>query len=218
MNGPQDMGGMMGFGPVVPEFHEPVFHAGWERRTFAFTVAMGATRSWNIDMSRRARESQPALTYWSSSYYEIWLAGLTPLMLERGLVQEDEIKSGKMSAPQLPVKRVLAGGMVPGFLARGEPVDRPLSQPSRFKPGDKVRIRNMNPESHTRLPRYARGRAGEIARVHGTHVFPDSSSAGKGDDPQWLYSVRFSAKELWGKDTPDYVHIDLWEPYIEGMP
>lgn len=207
---------MMGFGPVVPETDEPVFHAGWERRAFAFTVAMGATRSWNIDMSRRARESQPALNYWSSSYYEIWLTGLTRLMLERGLGTEEEIKTGKMMVPQLPVKRVLLGGMVPDFLTKGEPVDRPLGRPCRFKPGDKVRTRNMNPEGHTRLPRYARGCAGEIARVHGTHVFPDSSSAGKGDDPQWLYSVRFSAKELWGKDTRDCVHLDLWEPYLEA--
>jgi nitrile hydratase len=139
-------------------------------------------------------------------------------MLKRGLATKEEIGTGRMNVPPLPVTRVLKGEMVPAFLARGEPVDRPPARPSRFKPGDKVRTRNMNPEGHTRLPRYARGRAGEIARVHGTHVFPDSSAHGLGDDPQWLYSVRFSAAELWGHDSCDSMHIDLWEPYLEASP
>jgi hypothetical protein len=78
-----------------------------------------------------------------------------------------------------------------------------------------VRTRNISPEGHTRLPRYARGRIGEVIAVHGTHVFPDSNAHGKGEDPQWLYTVRFGARELWGKDTKDAVCIDLWEPYLE---
>ena len=52
--------------------------------------------------------------------------------------------------------------------------------------------------------------------VHGTHVFPDSNAHGGGENPQWLYTVRFSAAELWGKDTKDAVCIDLWEPYLEA--
>jgi nitrile hydratase len=85
-----------------------------------------------------------------------------------------------------------------------------------FAVGDRVRARNIHPTGHTRLPRYARGKTGEIAAVHGAHVFPDSSAHGRGDDPQWLYTVRFSACELWGKDSRDLVHIDLWEPYLES--
>jgi nitrile hydratase subunit beta len=53
--------------------------------------------------------------------------------------------------------------------------------------------------------------------VHGTHVFPDSNAHGLGEDPQWLYTVRFSALDLWGKDTADSVSIDLWEPYLEKL-
>jgi nitrile hydratase len=83
--------------------------------------------------------------------------------------------------------------------------------------GDKVRARNITPEGHTRLVRYARGRPGEIVLVHGTHVLPDSSAAGLGDDPHWLYTVRFTARDLWGKDTNDSVCIDLWEPYLEAV-
>jgi nitrile hydratase subunit beta len=215
MNGPHDIGGMTCFGPINPESDEPRFHADWERRVLALTLAMGATGSWNIDMSRHARESLPALQYWSSSYYEIWLAGLIKLMEERGLVTEAETASGKMMAAPKPVSRVLKGEQAAAALAKGGPADRVSNQPAKFKLGDRVRAKNIHPAGHTRLPRYARGRLGEIVLVHGTHVFPDSSAHGKGDDPQWLYTVRFAARELWGQDSRDHVHIDLWEPYLE---
>jgi len=207
---------MMGFGPVAPEPDEPCFHAGWERRAFALTLAMGATGSWNIDASRHARETLPPLTYWSSSYYEIWLEGLVKLMGERGLVSADEVRAGKSIEPPRNVARVLKADMVAGVLAEGGPANRAAPAPPRFKAGDKIRTRNIHPRGHTRLPRYARDRAGEIVRVHGCHVFPDSSAHGKGDDPRWLYSVKFTARELWGHDTPDCVHIDLWESYLEA--
>ena len=205
MNGPQDMGGATSFGPVVPEPEKPVFHAAWEARVLALTLAMGATGTWNIDTSRHARERLPPITYWSKSYYEIWFEGLNTLLKEHGLVPESR-----------PVKRVLKAEMVPAVLARGAASNRPSAAAARFKIGDRVRARNINPRGHTRSPRYARGRLGEIVTVHGAHVFPDSSAHGRGDDPQWLYNVRFSARELWGSDCNDCVHIDLWEPYLEA--
>jgi nitrile hydratase len=217
MNGPQDMGGQTGFGPVLSESNEPVFHADWEARVLAMTVAMGATGSWNIDTSRHARETTPALTYWSSSYYEIWLEGLIKLMTERELITEDEVASGQVRMPPKPLKRVLAAGAVSNVLAKGGPATRPCAKPQAFAIGDRVRAKNLHPTGHTRLPRYARGKTGEIAAVHGTHVFPDSSAHGKGDDPQWLFTVRFSARELWGKESHDHIHIDLWEPYLEAV-
>jgi nitrile hydratase len=76
MNGAQDLGGMMGSGPSLPQRDEPWFHAAWERRAMGVTIAMGATGSWNIDMSRHARESLPPAEYLSSSYYEIWTKGV----------------------------------------------------------------------------------------------------------------------------------------------
>lgn len=217
MNGPQDMGGQTGFGPVMPEIDEPVFHAGWERRVLALTVAMGATGSWNIDASRHAREKIPALKYWSSSYYEIWLQGLIQLMTERGLVTEAETVSGEMQVTAKPVKRVLTAEIVPATLTKGGPSNRPSNRQLSFAVGDTVRARNIHPTGHTRLPRYARGKVGEVVLVHGAHVWPDSSAHGIGDDPQWLYSVRFSARELWGRESLDHVHIDLWEPYLESV-
>ncbi|MFN0191737.1 MAG: nitrile hydratase subunit beta [Aestuariivirga sp.] len=215
MNGPHDVGGMMGFGPIAPEKDEPVFHEPWERRVFAAALAMGATGTWNIDISRHARERIPAVDYWNSSYYEIWFKGLLRLLQEHGLASAEEISSSKSSLPPAKVKRVLTKDMVQGALAKGGPANRPLSTNAKFKPGDKVRTKNIHPDGHTRLPRYVRGHMGEIVLIHGTHVLPDSSAHGKGDDPNWLYAVRFTAKELWNKATPDTVMLDLWEPYLD---
>jgi nitrile hydratase len=94
---------------------------------------------------------------------------------------------------------------------------RPAPSSARFKVGDRVRARNMHPTTHTRLPRYARGRAGRVERVHGCHVFPDSSARGAGDDPQWLYTVVFDGRELWGAEADPAlkVSIEAFEPYLE---
>jgi len=216
LNGPHDLGGQMGFGSVAPEKDEPVFHAPWESRALALTLAMGAAREWNIDMGRHARESLPPAQYLSSSYYEIWIAGLRRLLLARGLVTEEELSSGKMSAPAKEVAGKLLAKNVASALAKGGPANRPDTTP-RFKLGDKVRTRNMHPQTHTRLPRYLRGHLGEIVHLHGTHVFPDSNAHGKGEAPQPLYTVRFWARDIWGeaRHPRDTVSADLWESYLE---
>jgi nitrile hydratase len=88
----------------------------------------------------------------------------------------------------------------------------------RFKPGDRVKARNINPPGHTRLPRYVRGKKGVIQRDHGVFHLPDARVAGQGDQPQHIYSVRFSARELWGAEAPskDCLNIDLWDDYLDS--
>jgi hypothetical protein len=92
--------------------------------------------------------------------------------------------------------------------------------PPRFAVGQAVLIRNIHPLGHTRVPRYVRGRRGEIAIDHGVFVFPDSHAAGEGSQPQHVYSVRFTARELWGPTASprDTVYVDLWDDYLEGAP
>ncbi len=217
MNGAQDLGGMMGFGPIDSEKDEPWFHAAWERRAMGVTIAMGATGTWNIDMSRHARESLPPAEYLSASYYEIWTKGVEKLVVKTGLVSPEELRLGKALTPPAPIRRVLRAEDVPAVLARGGPADRESGAPARFKVGDWVRTRNMHPTGHTRLPRYARGREGVIERVHGTHVFPDTNARGEGENPQWLYTVRFSGREIWGEEADPtlVVSVDAWESYLE---
>ncbi|MFM0240846.1 nitrile hydratase subunit beta [Paraburkholderia phytofirmans] len=216
MNGAQDLGGMQSFGPINPDNDASPFHADWERRVHATAIAMGATGKWNIDMSRAARESLPPAQYLSSSYYQIWFEGLKKLILSTGLATADEIESGESRTQAAPIPRVLMAKDVSAALFRGSPVDRPAGAEAKFAIGDWVRAREMNPSSHTRLPRYCRGKRGHIVAVHGAHVFPDANALGLGEQPQWLYTVRFDGAELWGGDTTAAsVCVDCWEPYLE---
>jgi nitrile hydratase subunit beta len=220
MNGPQDMGGAHGFGAVRPEPGEPVFHAEWERRAFALTLAMGATGEWTLDASRFARESLPAAQYLASTYYEIWLAALERQLEERELVTKGELAAGRAQHPARPLERTLAADAVLPTLGRGGPSTREAAAGPRFAAGDRVRARNLHPPTHIRLPRYVRGRVGTVADVRGCHVFPDSNAHGRGEDPRWLYTVRFDARELWGPDADPTVTVstDAFEPYLEPAP
>jgi len=216
MNGAQDLGGMQSFGPVLQEANEPLFHAPWERRVLALTLAMGATGKWNIDTSRAARESLPPAQYLSSSYYEIWFAGLRKLLIDHQLASAAEIDAGRSMQPPGALPRVLQAADVKATLARGAPTERPASRAPRFANGDFVRTRQMNPATHTRLPRYCRDKRGQIVAARGMHVFPDTNALRQGEQPQWLYTVRFDARELWGEDTTAAsVCADCWESYLE---
>jgi nitrile hydratase beta subunit len=229
MNGAHDLGGMHGFGPVVAEPNEPVFHADWERRAFGLTLAMGAWRRWNLDMSRSVREQMLPAEYLATSYYEHWLFGLERLLFEHGVVSPEELKlelerARSEPAPRTGPVQVQDGALRPDGVSRllrnprGARRDDPV--PPTFQVGQAVRAKNLHPLGHTRLPRYVRGRRGVVAIDHGVFLFPDTHAAGEGEKPQHVYSVRFTARELWGPDAParDSVYVDLWDDYLEAVP
>lgn len=204
MNGPQDVGGAHGFGPVVPDPDDDPFHEDWEPGAFALVILMAATGLWSLDRSRFMRESLPHASYYQLSYYGIWLAALERLVADADLAG---------SSPKPP--RVLKASEVRSVMARGAPVEREGPEP-RFRPGDRVRVKPMNPVRHNRAPRYVRGKVGTIELVHGVHVFPDTSAHGEGEHPAPVYNVSFDAAHLWGADTSAAaVHVDLFEPYLE---
>jgi nitrile hydratase subunit beta len=213
-----DLGGQSGHGPVIPEPEGDLFHAPWEPRALALTLAMGATGAWNIDMSRSARETLP--NYSSLSYYALWIEGLQKLLAERGLLREEEVLAGRMLEPPGAVQRVLKATDVARALASGAPTLRTAATGARFTIGDKVRTRAGNVPHHTRLPHYASGRIGRIDQIHGVHVFADTHAQGLGEQPQWLYTVAFDGRELWGDESSRglTVSIDAWEPYLEPAP
>ena len=219
MNSVHDMGGMHGMGPIEYEKDEPVFHERWEARIFALNRAIRAWRKWNIDASRYAVESIPGAEYLRMSYYELRIPALIDLMIRTGMVTRDEVESGTPAPGAAKATPALRAEMVAGALATGTPKDRPAEGPARFAVGDAVRARNIHPVGHTRLPRYARGKMGTIHRVHGVHVFPDTNAAFLGEKPQYLYSVRFAARELWGDEAGerDAVFADLWDDYLEHV-
>ncbi|MEJ7670251.1 MAG: nitrile hydratase subunit beta [Casimicrobiaceae bacterium] len=217
MNGVHDMGGLQNFGPILPEQREPPFHHEWERRAFGLTLAMAGAGMWNLDQARAARESLPPARYLASSYYRIWLDALSKLMLERGLVTFEELADGRLREPPAGTRGVLTADRVASALARGSSTYRALVGSARYSVGDAVRTRVVHPQSHTRLPRYCRGKRGTVAKLHGAHVFADANARGNGEEAQWLYTVRFAASELWGPDTTAAaIHVDCWEPYLEG--
>lgn len=219
MNGPHDLGGLHGFGPVAPEPGEPYFHAEWEKRALGVTLSCGAFGAWSIDESRHARENIPPATYLSASYYEIWIRALETLLERHGFVSAAELAEGRMLEKGAEPKRVLKAEMVPAVLARGGPCDRPLDSMPRFAAGARVRTRNLNPPTHTRLPRYARDKVGAVEAVQGSFVFPDDSAHGRGENPQWVYTVVFDGAEIWGEGAEPglTVSIDAWESYLEPV-
>jgi nitrile hydratase len=217
VNGPHDLGGAQGFEPIAPEESEPVFHHGWERRVLGMVLAMSAAGAWSIDTLRHARERIPPADYLRSSYYEIWLKGMGRALKEAGLISEAELAAGHAFDAARALPRRPRADEVPAMLAGKRPYTREPQAAALFKAGDRVQARVMHPPGHTRLPRYLRGRAGRIERVHGAHVFPDANAHGRGEDPQWLYTVVFDAREVWGPEarTGDTLSADLWEPYLE---
>jgi nitrile hydratase subunit beta len=223
MNGAHDLGGMHGFGPVALEPDEPVFHAEWERRTFALSHAMSVRGKWNLDAIRFAREQMPPAEYLATTYYEHCLWGLEALLDRHGFLARAEldrrVREGDPPAapPSAPDPAALRPDGVTRYLRnrRAARLDEPV--PPKFKVGEQIVARNLNPAGHTRIPRYVRGRRGVIDRDHGVFIFPDTHAAGLGRKPQHVYSVRFAARELWGADghPRDAVYVDLWDDYLD---
>ena len=218
MNGVHDMGGMQDMGPIQYEKNEPVFHARWEARVFALARAAGAWGKWNLDASRHSREVIPAAEYLRMSYYEKWTAGLVELLVKSGLVTQAEIESGKTARGSPKATPPFTPDKVSPLVTQGVPASRRAQTAPRFQVGQQVRARNINPTGHTRLPRYARGKVGMVDRDYGAYVFPDTNAHFLGEKPQRVYSVRFSARELWGEQASprDSVYIDMWDDYLES--
>ncbi|MGH9258216.1 MAG: nitrile hydratase subunit beta [Vicinamibacterales bacterium] len=217
MNGVHDMGGQQGMGPVQYEKNEPVFHAPWEGRIYALNRAMRAWRTWSLDTDRHALEVMPPVEYLRMSYYERWLSRLEAQVVTYGFVTREELQSGRPASGSTRATPVFTLATSARWLNRGIPSSRdPQVRPS-FKVGQRVRARNINPAGHTRLPRYARGKVGMVVRDHGVYVFPDTNAHFQGEKRQHVYSVRFTARELWGDSASrrDSVHVDMWDDYLE---
>lgn len=216
MDGIHDMGGMDNFGPVVPEQNEPVFHEDWERTVFAHLIAMLGAGYFSVDEVRRATEMIPPAKYLNSSYYEKWLESALALLYEKGVLTPEEIEQGKSlregtKRPPLPKQgaEFVLNNPVPASLD--------VEVAPKFKPGDRIVTRNMHPHHHTRIPRYVRAKRGVVEKDYGVFLLPDTNAHGGPDTPQHVYSVRFTARELWGDSAPpnDSLYIDLFDGYME---
>jgi nitrile hydratase len=218
MNGIHDMGGMQDMGAIEYEKNEPMFHAPWEGKVMAMMRAVQATGKYRLGL-RPPIESLPPAQYLTMKYYELWLTSLIERLVASDLVTREEIETGKPAQGSPRSTLAIAAADVPGWIAEGAPTRRDASGPPLFKVGEQVRARNINPVTHTRLPRYVRGKSGTIDRVHGVFVFQDTAAYSKGEKPQYVYSVRFAARDLWGEQAApkDAVYLDLCNDYLEPI-
>ena len=217
-----DMGGRFGDPEVEPEPQGiPQFAADWHGRALALTIAAGAHGKWNIDMSRHARECLAPKDYTRFSYYEKWLAGLADILVQTGVLKPEDLLEEGQSEQHHLAARTLTKNNVAAALAKGGPANREGGPKPAFAVGQPVRTRRLaenalNNGGHTRLPDYASDARGQILRLHGTHVLPDSSAHQQGDAPEPLYAVVFDASELWAfpEHPKDKVVLDLWQSYL----
>lgn len=223
MNGVHDVGGMHGFGPIEREQNEPVFHAEWERQVLAMMRASLAQRHFHLDEMRWGIEQMPPHRYLAASYYERWLYSLEWNLIEKGLITPEEIAE-KLAFyaehPQAELPRRENPALVERLLETIKPApprERPAGPRPRFRVGERVRVRNLHPVGHTRLPRYVRGKQGVIERVDDAFIFPDANAMGRGRQKQPVYSVGFEGRELWGEaaEPRSTLTIDLWEAYLQ---
>jgi nitrile hydratase beta subunit len=176
---------------------------------------LGATGLWTIDGGRASLESLPPRTYLATTYYQRWFLGLEKRVVAYDLVGADELAAGRSLHTAAPLSRKFTADDAAKPPVRGN-FERPAAAPARFKVGDRVRTKNINPTTHTRLPRYARDKEGVVEAIRGCHVYPDTAAIGAGDQPQWLYTVVFTGRELWGDeaDPAITVSIEAFEPYL----
>jgi nitrile hydratase beta subunit len=220
MDGVHDMGGVHGFGAVVVEGGDAVFHEEWEARVFALHHLSNVRGLVGGPSGRAVRESMDPAHYLEASYYERWLWSAERRLEAKGTIVPGEVEAmmARLSATgTLPTAADpdLAADVV-AELRGGSPA-MGVAVSARYEPGDRVRVRRMHPDGHTRCPRYARGAVGVIERVQGTDRLPDRATYGLPTEPEPVYAVAFASQELWGEsDEPPWtVLLDLFDTYLE---
>jgi nitrile hydratase len=220
MNGIHDMGGMQDMGAIEHERQEPTFHAPWEGRVYALSRVLRARGgTWNLDSFRQGVELLPPAEYLRMTYYERWFTWMIEKLVSTGDATQPEIETGVPAQGSPRSTPFVTAASVPDMVVRRGTARRDVPVVARFTAGQHVRARNINPVGHTRLPRYARGKQGVVVLDRGVFLFPDTNAHFLGEKPQHLYSVRFTARELWGQaaSTRDVVHVDMWDDYLDTV-
>ena len=221
MDGIHDLGGKHGFGRVAREPNEPAFHERWEAVVFALSGALGAAGVMrNVDQFRHAVERIDPVAYLDHGYFGRWLGGIENLLVEAGLVTQNEIDDRVRRSSGVLGPAAARPSATPDHIdysPEGLTAQRSLSTAPEFAVGDAVATRDTPFAGHTRLPAYARGKRGEVTAWHGGWVFPDSNAHGQGERPVHLYTVSFLGRTLWGAgaERGTTVSLDLFEPYLE---
>ena len=217
MNSVHDLGGMDGLA-LVGRNQGPALKHQWERDIWGVAWSMLARqftdRNWIF--SRADLEAIPPHLYLSMPYYAKWLYAWERALVRAELVTWEELADPTTAAPAAGSTPFSAAAALQ-FLTNDVSFEVPPDRAPRFRTGDAVTVRNEHPAGHTRAPRYTRGRRGMIEIHHGMHVFEDQLPRAQDPGPQHLYTVSFSARELWGSrgHPNDSIKVDLTEFHLE---
>ena len=221
MEGIADMGGTTGWGPVHPPARdEPVFARPWQGKAFALAILSSriACGGVNTDAFRHALERLDRHAYLEEGYYGRWLNGGELMLTERSILAPGAIEARARNLrgehteePPAPEPHR------PHYAPAGPGSLRTVDAEPAFRAGERVRARNMSPPGHTRLPGYLRGHAGVVDVIQPAHVLPDTNAHFEGENPQYVYTVRFDSRELWGAEAESFaVTAELYESYLEA--
>ncbi len=183
MDGMHDLGGKQGFGKIRFRPKAPTYHAAWEKRVNAMTGLAVKHGIINMDEYRHAIERMEPRHYLSASYYERSLTGLATLCVEKGVVTQEELE--RLAQGAFPLS-------LPSAPGRGNAPER-----ERFRPGDRVRVKDEFVPGHIRMPGYIRGKVGVVVGETPVYPFPDAHAHGVEAEDEPTYDVRFRAEDLW---------------------
>jgi nitrile hydratase beta subunit len=225
MDSVHDLGGTDGMGSIEQEENEPYFHEEWEEEVFGLLPTTVGQGMYNLDEFRHGMERMDPAHYLSSSYYEHWLTAMETLLVEKGIINQEELQERLEEARSAEDPKTIVPERedaeltenLLGLIEAGASAKRDPIEPA-FESGDRVEVQNIHPENHTRCPEYVRQAIGEIEEVRGTFVYPDANAHGEGESPGPLYTVRFDPEELWGEEHTDgngSRYVDLWESYLK---
>ena len=214
MDGPHDVGGRIGFGPVEPQCHDAPYSEDWELRMFAIARAMNTPSDWNVDKFRFTREQIPPADYLSRPYYDQWYQSYAAMLFGSERVTIEELASGRSSVTPRPDFTGEPARYSETERKKTPRFDGLYEHDPLFTIGDRVRTRMTNALGHTRLPQYVRGHRGIVTAFNGAHILPDANADGvRKFEP--LYTVEFRISELFEENnSKDVVHLDLWETYL----
>ncbi|MET7493014.1 nitrile hydratase subunit beta [Streptomyces sp900116325] len=218
MEGIADMGGTEGWGPThPPRADEAVFPEPWQGRAFALTRASIQLAGLNVDAFRHAIERLDPTAYLADGYFGRWLNAAELVLAESGILAPTAIQARarnlrgeQVEEPPVPEPTK------PGYAPTAKGSLRTIDAAPAFAEGERVRAKNMSPTGHTRLPGYVRGHTGVVALIQPASVLPDTNAHFQGENPEYVYSVRFDSHELWGADAePFALTIEMFESYLE---
>lgn len=239
------LGGLEGLDDVPIDLEKRVFVEPWETRIFGIHVAMMGLSdhlaeaapgydmeevpttfadTWTWADLRKGAEAMNPFAYFQYRYYEKWLGGISSYFTAKGYVTAKELDArtdeylDDLSAPLPEGGDAAVDAQVLRYLKEGDTPQKGPCENPRFEVGDRVLVRNVPADDHTRLPGFLRGRTGTVERrFTGNYGYFCSTGDDGLGEPMPVYAVRFDPHDIWGPkaEAGTAVYGELYEVYLE---